>query len=365
MLISGTNGQQFLESVHGQLGCVSCHGGMDEANTMDEAHQGVIKDPSADPEKYCSGCHGDIVSNHLTSLHKTQQGYFSFFSKRYQGTYDGPIPHEFTEEFNLECGSCHATCGQCHVSVPTSAGGGMVSDHKFNKTPDMTKNCTACHGSRIGDEYLGLNSETVPGVTADIHWTSMFWRCEKCHSGDEMHGDGNLYQYKLQVENMPACEDCHENTGENAYHNTHWGDLSCSTCHSQLYRNCNSCHVGGDGITGDPYFALKIGKNSNPQDRSYAWVTLRHIPITNDTYGPWGFSDLPFYDAMPTWKYTMPHNMVKNTPQTAMDTTATIACAGSCHNNESIFLRPADIVPEEVNANANVVVTDGEWPVGP
>jgi thiosulfate/3-mercaptopyruvate sulfurtransferase len=334
---------------------------------MEEAHMGVHSNPSEDPERYCGGCHADVVSKHATSLHKTQQGYFTFFSLRFQGTPDGPYPTEFVEGFNGECGECHASCGQCHVSVPKTARGGLVKAHRFNRVPDMTKNCTACHGSRIGDEYLGNNADAVPGVKADVHWVPNFKTCDFCHSGQEMHGDGTEYEYKLQVQNMPACEDCHEKGLNNLYHNAHWGKLSCSTCHSQVYRNCNSCHVDGDGIEGDPYFLFKIGKNSNPQDRTYEWVTLRHIPIANDTYANWGanIGNLPNYDIMPTWKYTMPHNMQKNTAQTEPDTSANIPCAGSCHTNEAIFLRPADLDPNEVMANDPVVVKDNEWPVGP
>ncbi len=361
ILITGTDGKEFLNSVHGKLGCASCHGGKDEASSMEEAHEGVTKDPSENSEKYCGGCHADVVSKHANSIHKNQDGYFTFFSMRYQGTDNGPIPHEFTVEFNQECGSCHATCGQCHVSVPNSALGGFIKSHRFNKTPDMTRNCTACHGSRIGAEYLGENE----GIKGDVHWIPNLMRCEDCHSGSEMHGDGNEVLSKLKVAEMPRCENCHQKGTDNAYHNQHWGELSCSTCHSQSYRNCNSCHVGGAGITGDPYFLIKIGKNPVPEDRPYKWVTLRHIPVAKDTYAPWGFTDLAHYDIMPTWKYTMPHNMIRNTAQTTPDSTQAIPCAGSCHHNEAIFLRPSDISTEEVQANSGVVVKDEEWPVGP
>jgi hypothetical protein len=359
--ITGSDGNDFLNSTHGKLSCVSCHGGQGEAVSMEEAHEGVEKDPSANSAKYCGGCHADIASKHEMSIHKKQNGYFSFFSLRYQGTMDGAIPPDFTHEFNQECGTCHATCGQCHVSTPISARSGLVNAHKFLSTPNMTKNCTACHGSRIGDEYLGNNE----GYQPDVHWVPSFNRCEFCHSGEEMHGGKNEYAYKLQVKEIPACEDCHSQGTENEYHNTHWGELSCSVCHAQNYRNCNGCHVGGDGITGDPYFTFKIGKNSNPQDRPYEWVTLRHIPIVKDTYANWGYSDLPYYDLMPTWKYTMPHNMQEETERTEPDSLKDPACGGNCHGNEGIFLRPADLAADEVNANDAVVVKDDEWPIGP
>ncbi len=49
------------------------------------------------------------------------------------------------------------TCGDCHISQPNSVGGGLLDGHLFEQTPSPTKTCTACHGSRVGNEYLGKN----------------------------------------------------------------------------------------------------------------------------------------------------------------------------------------------------------------
>ncbi|MCK7519827.1 MAG: hypothetical protein MZV64_19905 [Ignavibacteriales bacterium] len=45
-------------------------------------------------------------------------------------------------------------------------GGGLFTGHVFEKTPPMTRSCTACHGSRVGNEFLGKN-EGFPG---DVHF---------------------------------------------------------------------------------------------------------------------------------------------------------------------------------------------------
>jgi hypothetical protein len=57
---------------------------------------------------------------------------------------------------------------------------------------------------------------------------------------------------------------------------------------------------------------------------------------------------LPNYDAVPTWKDTVPHNIQRKTPRTA-------SC-NNCHGNARIFLKPGDLNPTEAAANSTVVV---------
>jgi hypothetical protein len=49
----------------------------------------------------------------------------------------------------------------------------------------MTRNCTACHGSRVGNEYLGKHEEFRP----DVHFTQGRMSCVDCHDGGQMHGE--------------------------------------------------------------------------------------------------------------------------------------------------------------------------------
>jgi len=181
-----------------------------------------------------------------------------------------------------------------------------------------------------------------------------------------MHGDGTTYEYRYQENDMPRCEFCHSSAEDaNTYHVMHWDNFQCNICHSQDYKNCNLCHVGGTGVREPSYIDFKIGKNPLPEDRDYEYAVLRHIPIAEDTYEPWGVSELPNYAALPTWKYASPHNIRRWTART--DTTGGLSCGTSCHNSETFFLRAADLEDmseAEREANMPYIVPDGpptEW----
>ena len=242
---------------HGQLKCTQCHGGNSSKSDKHDAHESVVAHPSENKET-CLGCHSDdaigaVLNNFDSSLHKTQEGYFERFKIRAGFDMRDDGHEELLHEFDMECGQCHASCGQCHISRPISVGSGFREGHRFKATPDQTNNCIACHGSRIGAEFLGDNGnaeltddpyEDFDGnrVTGDVHrfqFPSM--RCEHCHEGHEMHGNGTKLTYRYDERNtdMPMCEDCHADVSTaNLYHNMHWSGsstptLSCQVCHSQ------------------------------------------------------------------------------------------------------------------------------------
>jgi thiosulfate/3-mercaptopyruvate sulfurtransferase len=79
-------------------------------------------------------------------------------------------------------------------------------------------------------------------------------------------------------------------------------------------------------------------------------VTLRHIPVDKDAYDFYGENLLPNFDALPTWAYTTPHNIQRNTPQTA-------SC-NSCHGNPDIFLTADKVAEEELQANQSVIIEE-------
>ena len=356
----------FLLTTHGQLSCIACHGGNEKATDKNAAHVDLIAYPSDDGQTYCAGCHANAVSTFPNSLHRNQEGYYSLFEQR--AGFDLRDDEHLQEEFDKECGKCHTTCGQCHISRPVSVGGRFIAGHEFNQTPNLTNNCTACHGSRVGAEYLGQNS----GYKSDAHYAPGGKRCEYCHSSAEMHGAaGELFtRYDDNNTTAPKCEDCHAaSKSVNIYHEQHWENaetddnyslLQCQVCHSQEYKNCNACHVGGAGITGSSYLTYKIGKNPlQSSNRPYDYVVVRHIPIIQDTFAEWGVSDLPNFDSVPTWKYATPHNIQRWTART--DTTGGISsCGEKCHDRAdppvlNTYLRESDLDDYEINANQSVI----------
>jgi thiosulfate/3-mercaptopyruvate sulfurtransferase len=355
------------------VACADCHAGQ---NTPDkfEAHVGLIKNPSENPVESCGECHPDVIATHDNNLHSNLAGYWTVLDARTL-----PEDHEAIEGmFNNHCSNCHATCGECHVSQPNLVGGGLIEGHLFNETPSMTRNCTACHGSRVGNEYLGKHEDLRP----DVHFSQGRMSCVDCHSGHQMHGAPDDCQschtapetmavapadHRYDGVQSPRCETCHVTValGDDGIemHQEHAGDLSCQVCHSVSYTSCDGCHVQISETTGNPfyatdgsYFTFMIGKNPlESYDRPYEYVTLRHVPVAGDSFAFYGDNLLANFNALPTWAYTTPHNIQRNTPQTE-------SC-DACHGNADLFLTVDKVYPEEVEANLPVIVDSIPAPI--
>lgn len=383
-----------IDQTHALIGCVNCHGGTEPAsytNGFYEAHDSTtfIKDPSLNPEQNCNPCHAEKVESNKNSMHSMAWGERTTIAQRELGAavdhndFDS-CPVALTDGFDGDCTSCHTTCGQCHVSRPNSVHGGFINSHRFSATPDQTNNCMACHGTRISVDFKG----SLTGNKPDVHYLQGK-KCWDCHKED-MHADASSYATRYHMVDMdgyPTCSGCHgaEATSNN-YHSEHWpgsGDgLSCFVCHSQPYYNCNSCHTNGewqegyaqvgdtDVHTGDKgyseYPEFRIGYNYDMDLHDGKWIVVRHIPVSVDSYEPWGHATLAEYGARPTWEYTSPHNIRRFTAQT--DTTGGASCSENCHLegakaelNRKRFLWQSFIdsaYTEEVKANLPVVVDD-------
>jgi thiosulfate/3-mercaptopyruvate sulfurtransferase len=346
--------EAFLETVHGQMACIDCHGG-EQAVDKAAAHTGLIASPSDDPAAACGACHSDIAASVPDSLHSTLQGYWTAIDAR-----SVPENHPALEEmFGNHCSSCHASCGDCHVSRPGSVGGGLVNGHVFQKTPSMSQNCTACHGSRVGNEYLGKHE----GLLADVHFRQERMTCMSCHTGDALHGQAEAEgESRYAGMPVPTCESCHPTvtSGQSdvMLHNLHGDKLSCQVCHSVSYTSCDGCHVAVSETSGQPFFRTEasyltflIGRNPlQSEARPYEYVPVRHVPISPTSYEYYGEDLLVNFAALPTWKYATPHNIQRNTPQTE-------ACT-NCHGNPDVFLTSDKVAENELEANAPVIVDE-------
>jgi len=344
------NDAEFLQSTHGKVGCVICHGGDSRNGKKEQAHAGLVADPS---EGNCNTCHQDVAHANAISLHATLSGFESALEARGGNVAEGS---PLATALENHCQACHTTCGQCHVSRPDELDGGLVSGHQFRGTPSMQYNCIACHGSRVGDEYLGNNS----GIPGDIHWLKGGMTCSDCHS-QELHGSGKMLDTRYHNPDIVKCEDCHTdvwtNTEGNPQHEQHLSDLSCQVCHSIAYKNCYGCHVSIDpeGLpcrTSEPsVMQFEIGLNPlRSCERAYKYVVLRHVPTCVGTCDYYGENLFPDFNSVPTWKYATPHNIQLSTPQNE-------SC-DACHGNIELFLTEEDIRPEEKEANKDVIVDE-------
>ena len=424
----------FPADPHGKFSCTLCHAGQNVSD-KEAAHVGMVSDPSAPPTSVCNDCHYKTamagnglhadLQGYLTAIEARGGVHPQYDAQRIEklmATYDthcgtchttcsdchyfpsntnseetvlvkqdvvnekllkvnhlegikalraSPTEQAMVTMFGNHCSSCHASCGDCHISQPGSVGGGFVEGHVIMKTPSMSQNCVACHGSRVGNEYLGKH-EDIPG---DAHFRIERMNCMSCHSEAQMHGtdaactqchsetDGFEKLTKLNRyagEQSPSCESCHPEMGAwndtNQNHIIHKDKLACQVCHSVSYTSCDSCHVAISDKTGNPFYETEgdylsffIGKNPSPNfHRPYEYVVVRHVPTDPDSYSFYGDNLLPDFNAKPTWVYATPHNIQKETPQNKT--------CNACHGNADIFLTKGNVNPEEVNANKDVIV---------
>jgi thiosulfate/3-mercaptopyruvate sulfurtransferase len=347
-------GSEFLASVHNTQNCIGCHGGVEGVDDKDAAHEGTVKDPVEDADRICGVCHAEATQLAATSLHQNLTGYQTMLTARGADFSD---PH-MEEAFNNHCSTCHTTCGQCHVSRPNFTFGGLISSHKVKKIASIKDTCMACHGARVSNEYQGKNE----GVEGSVHWLEEGMPCFECHNVSHYHGDGTEYTHRYDGPPGVNCLECHEEAApdqsEIEEHKIHADKVACEVCHvSGPYKSCYNCHVAIDeqGLpyyeTDDSQMTFKIGRNPlKSDDRPWDYVLVRHVPVVPDTFAFYGDNLLSSFDNVSTWKYATPHNIQRTTAQNE-------SC-DSCHGNADLFLTAADVAPEELEANAAVIVEE-------
>lgn len=335
---------KFAESWHGRLGCTYCHGGNPKAKDKDQAHKG-----RKEPLLTCASCHQDIVKRQASSIHSTLAGQDCLLKRR-----TGKENFEkLAVARKADCNTCHSGCGDCHLTIPKAVGGGLLSGHKFFKTPPMADTCGVCHGTRAGGEYLAKISEDLE---PDVHQQAGM-HCVDCHKED-MHGNGKEYISRWEVAGLPRCIDCHEavpNSKSTAHNIPNHQNVSCQSCHAQAYKNCYQCHAYVDEkghyhrAPKESAVLFKIGRNT-VESYPYKFTPVRHKPITPDTFEYFGENIFAHFDERPTWTTAAPHNIQRITAQNKSCT--------NCHGNKEIFLLKEDLTDQDSMADKEVVLEE-------
>ena len=103
MIITGSAGDDFLESVHGEMQCQACHAGADdgafEEDDMAAAHEGMQRDPSAIGA--CNACHDGIAQATKNSLHTNLWGELNAIEDRCGFSIEGT---PYMGKFDNKCG---------------------------------------------------------------------------------------------------------------------------------------------------------------------------------------------------------------------------------------------------------------------
>lgn len=318
-------------------GCTPCHKGNGKASDKDEAHKGIVNRPSADL-KVCGQCHDDITNPYMYSLHSTLQGFATKMSKRLGAKEEKVF---MDNVFGKSCRSCHAACGDCHVSSPAVNGvrTGFIRGHAFVRK-DEGKTCAVCHGGRVYPEFTGRNA-----ASPDIHYQKGM-SCTQCHKKAQLHGDGNAYRNKGMGTGVPGCRDCHKKGSEKKSvarlaHSKHDGRVTCYGCHVDgEYRTCSGCH-DGKALSTKPGFIL----GADPSDKRIL-TTLRRVPIGRDSFLKAGIT-MEQFDALPDYRTAPVHRIRRATDRTR-------SC-DVCHVNRKGFLTKGSVIKDGSRANEGLI----------
>lgn len=262
--------QPVIDSLGGGRGrsCVVCHMGNPDAATKEEAHNGLIPNPSdlRVVEKTCGRCHSSkadlqkVVSkgetNHVDRVFLSPMAnnpggisgglYSNSYTDEKLSSFtlaphpvrdetgkelktlpeDGHLAIEMLRKFCLKChlwgkGDQKAMffrstgCAACHMPTAddgTYQGGDPTMKGKvgYSRTHQITtqipsSQCARCHK---GGNRIGVSyTGELKGHIPDIHFERGI-QCIDCHLSKEVHGDGNIYIKKWQAVKI-RCEGCH------------------------------------------------------------------------------------------------------------------------------------------------------------
>ncbi|PLX86753.1 MAG: hypothetical protein C0617_00015 [Desulfuromonas sp.] len=314
------------DRIHGKASCEFCHAGDPDTMNVEKAHEGIVKDPTADGgQAVCASCHKDIVDNFKTSIHFNMTGVKLKLSDRL-----GTTPHK--EEvvgkiMEADCLNCHATCGSCHVGTPPVANAGLQKNHSFEREPDNLQVCIPCHhlaGAGFFTEEKNLHS-------------ALGMDCVSCHSTEQQfHGRGGPEEPMGMM--TPGlieadCHNCHQQIdSSNAAHEMHNDSVACQSCHGTEYESCISCH---DRVP-DMEHIFKLG---DFKGKIYPFVHTTGN-MSADMFKHLGIElkqdDL---ESKPTWM-PYPTHFLQLAP--IHKEGAKVMCE-NCHGNDEIFLQEEDL----------------------
>lgn len=205
-------------SLHGQLGCVTCHSGIGTTQNVDAAHQDLVANPSSHKkaDEYCLPCHHDLRS--AIPEHNIQ------------------TPHErilwgiHEDEEVCACSNCHGPMAHGEEPIRTHEflAGYCIDCHEEQNVPPEMLKCSGCH---IGP-----------------HDVSEAMDCETCHKSTEVWSVVELAIHPLELNGRHAELECFE-----CHIQPHFREISgfgCDDCHTKPHEfgsdDCSECHSDGE-----------------------------------------------------------------------------------------------------------------------
>lgn len=240
-----------LDRAH-DLGCTTCHGGVEPAASQEAAHAGLIAQP-AHPDRMaatCGRCHGELERHAAGAPHFTLAKEVNMVRRAFGATKplarltEVPVHTKINSPLDLADDLLRRRCLRCHLyskgdAYPETTRGtgcaachleyheGKLVNHRFQRHP-ADRSCLHCHyGNFAGADYYGrfehdFGAEFRTPYTAnggskrpygveyhqlvpDVH-AKAGMGCVDCHGSREImgvpHGPG---QTLFRI----SCEDCH------------------------------------------------------------------------------------------------------------------------------------------------------------
>ncbi|MFN3762528.1 MAG: hypothetical protein ACK4WK_04915 [Anaerolineae bacterium] len=202
-----------VASLHGRLGCMTCHGGNGDAEDVPAAHQWLVPNPSHYREagRVCLHCHAnlrtDIPEKHVHTPHER-------------------ILKGIREGWEVcACSNCHGPVA--HGTAPVASHEGLaaycIDCHTARNVPPERLKCSGCH---ISPHDIALD-------------------CETCHRSVKSWANVRLAVHPVELTGGHAglsCFECHEKLAFRTI-----SGYTCKDCHQRPHsfgdENCGRCHT--------------------------------------------------------------------------------------------------------------------------
>lgn len=252
-------------SLHGRLGCVTCHGGDGQAAGKEEAHQDLVANPShfEQADKYCLPCHFDMrteIPEHniqtpheriLWGIHEDQQ--VCSCSNCHGAVAHGVHPVRTHDGLGAYCIDCHEeqgvpperlTCTGCHIG-PHDVSGSLDCEVCHTSTETWSRAELAVHPMELTGAHAELECFECH-IWPNFRTLSGF-ECADCHTKPHDFGDENCIQcHEPGAPWGDVKEGGFDHTAVWDYHTGVHTTVDCQGCHFQGYEglsaDCGSCH---------------------------------------------------------------------------------------------------------------------------
>ncbi len=202
-------------SLHGRLGCVTCHQGNGETDDKEAAHEGLVPNPTDYREagKVCLACHADVRTDiPEKNIHTPHQ-------RILWGIYE--------EQEICACSNCHGPVAHGVAPVGTHEGlaAYCIDCHEEKGVPPERLACAGCHigphdiADALDCEVCHTSTDTWSKVELAVHPMALNGRhgelaCFECHDAPDFRTLSGF-----------TCESCHQKPHD-------FGNGDCAQCHA-------------------------------------------------------------------------------------------------------------------------------------